>query len=175
MYTLWNVISLQRNETEIQFVLFYSLNFVKPVHVHLMPQYTPDDVEHSAIPSGLLLMEYHLMECSKFNERWISRYQSHNNNASMTSLGIVQKPAWLHHHSRKQRNLSFFLIDLSTSCTVLSISNISRILVIVTLVGDRVPNSTLQRRCTSRTFYTFQQHFSDHLSSSKGNFTAKFV
>ena len=30
-----------------------------------------------------------LMACSKFEEHWNSRYQSHKNTASMTSLGIV--------------------------------------------------------------------------------------
>ena len=63
-YTLSNVISQKQNETEIQFhVVYYSLNFLKPVHVqnvHLLPQYTPnDDFEQNDIPSGLLLMEYH--------------------------------------------------------------------------------------------------------------------
>ena len=32
----------------------------------------------------------------------------------MTSLGIVQKPAWLHQHSRYQWNFSFFRTGLST-------------------------------------------------------------
>ena len=48
------------------------------------------------------------MACSKFDEHWISQCQSHENIASMTSLGIVQKAAWLHQHSRYQRNFSFF-------------------------------------------------------------------
>ena len=55
-----------------------------------------------------------IFEPAKFDERWISRYQSHENIASMTSLEIVQKPAWLHHHSRYQWNFSFFLTDHST-------------------------------------------------------------
>ena len=47
VYTLWNVISQQRNETEIQIVLCS------------IPQYTANkDVEQSDIPSGLLLMVY---------------------------------------------------------------------------------------------------------------------
>ena len=33
VYALWKIISQQRNETEAQFVLFYSLNFLKSVHV----------------------------------------------------------------------------------------------------------------------------------------------
>ena len=41
-----------------------------------------------------------LMACSKFDEHWISRYQSHEDIASMISLGIVQKPARLRQHSR---------------------------------------------------------------------------
>ena len=51
--------------------------------------------------------EISLMPCSKFDEHWISQYKSHENIASLTSLGIVQKPAWLHQHSRYQWNLSF--------------------------------------------------------------------
>ena len=34
-----------------------------------------------------------IFELAKFDEHWISRYQSHENIASVTSLGIVQKPA----------------------------------------------------------------------------------
>ena len=41
-----------------------------------------------------------ILELVKFDEHWISRYQSQENIASMTSLGIVQKPAGLHQHSR---------------------------------------------------------------------------
>ena len=55
-----------------------------------------------------------LIACSKFNEHWSSRYQSHENIASMTSLGIVQIPIRLHQHSRYQRNFSFFLTYIST-------------------------------------------------------------
>ena len=52
------------------------------------------------------------MECSKFNEQWISRDQSHKNIASKISLGIVRKPAWLYQHSLYQWNF-FFRTDLS--------------------------------------------------------------
>ena len=34
-----------------------------------------------------------IFELAKSDEHWISLYQSHENTASMTSLGIVQKPA----------------------------------------------------------------------------------
>ena len=44
-------------------VVFYSLNFLKPVHVqnvHLLPEYSPNnDVKQSGIQSGLLPTEYH--------------------------------------------------------------------------------------------------------------------
>ena len=87
-------------------VVFCSLNFLKPVHVrnvlHLL-QYTPhNDVEQRDMPSRVLLMECKasIFELAKFDELWISRYLSHENIVSMTSLGIVQKPAWLHQHSR---------------------------------------------------------------------------
>ena len=34
-----------------------------------------------------------IFELAKFDEHWISLYQSHENTALMTSLGIVQKTA----------------------------------------------------------------------------------
>ena len=87
--------------------MFYSLNYLQPVHVkniHLLPQYTPNnDVEQSDIPPGLLSVEL---------------------------LFLLHRP-------------------FNTSCTVPSTLNLSRILVIVTVVGGGVPNSTLQRRWTS--------------------------
>ena len=62
MYTLFETLFLSKEMRQTQFV-FYSLNFLKPVHVqivHLLPQYTlNNDVEQSDIPSALLLMEYH--------------------------------------------------------------------------------------------------------------------
>ena len=70
--------------------------------------------------------------------------------ASMTSLGIVQKPAWLHQLPCYQWNFIFPHRPSNTSYNFPSISNLSRILVIVTFVGGGVPDSTLQRRWTSR-------------------------
>ena len=58
--------------------------------------------------------EISLMVCSKFDEDWIFRYQSHENIVSVTSLGIVQKPTWLHQHSGYQWNFPFFRTGLST-------------------------------------------------------------
>ena len=57
------------------------------------------------------------MAYSTFDENWIPRYQSRENITSMTSLGIVKKPAWLHLHSRFQWNFSFFRTDLPTHLT----------------------------------------------------------
>ena len=34
-----------------------------------------------------------IFELAKFDEHWISRYQSHENIVSNTSLGIMKKPA----------------------------------------------------------------------------------
>ena len=110
------------------------------------------------------------MACSKFDEHWISRYQSRENIASMTSLGIVQEPALLHQHSRYQWNFFLPRRPFNTSCTVPSTSNLPWIRVNVILVGGGVPNSTLQRRWTSATFSTIQEHFSSHLRSSNDNF-----
>ena len=55
-----------------------------------------------------------IFELAKFDEHCISRYQSHENVASITSLGIVKKRTWLHQHSRYHWNFSFFRTDLST-------------------------------------------------------------
>ena len=113
VYILLNVISQKQSETNTICVVFYSLNFLKPVHVQsvpLLPQYAPNnDVEQSDIPSGLLLMERLFLPHQLFN----------------------------------------------TSCAIPLTSNLSRILVIVTLVGGGIPDSTLQCR-TSTTVSTFQ-------------------
>ena len=130
-------------------VVFNSLNFLKPIHVqnvHLLPQYTTNnDVERGQVSKCKASIFF---ELEKFDGHWISRCQSYENIASMTSLGIVQKPAWLHQHSRYQWNFSLHR-PFNTSCTVPSTSNLSRILVIVTLVGSGVPNSNHQRRWIS--------------------------
>ena len=101
-------------------VAFYSLNFLTPLHmqnVHLLPQSTPNnDVQKSDIPRTAWIVAdgISLMACSKSDEHRISLYQSHENIASMTSIGIVQKPSRLHQHSCYQWNFSFFRTDLST-------------------------------------------------------------
>ena len=82
-----------------------------------------------------------IFELAKLDESWFSRYQSHENIASMTSLRIMQNPAWLHQHSRYHWNFSFFCTDLSTHLgTISSTSNLSRILVTGTLVGGGIQN-----------------------------------
>ena len=85
-----------------------------------------------------------IFELAKFDGHWISRYQSHKNIASMTSLGIVQKPP----------STLLLLVELLSStptfqhiCTVPSTSNfVSDYCFIVALVDGGVPNATLQRR-----------------------------
>ena len=95
-------------------VVFYSLNFLKPVrvhNVHLLQQYNPkSDVERGQFSE----CKISIFELAKFDEHRIPRYQSHEIFNPMTSLGIVQKPAWLHQHTRYQWNFSFFRTDLST-------------------------------------------------------------
>ena len=95
-------------------VVFYSLNFLKPIHVqniHLLPQYTPNNnVECGQVSE----CKTSIFELAKFDEHWISQYQSHENISSMTCLGIMQKLAWLHQHSRYQWNFFSFRTDLST-------------------------------------------------------------
>ena len=63
-YTLWNIISHQQNETVIHCVLFYSSNFLKPVHVQnvqLLTQFIPNNVSNNSV-NGISLMT-----CSIFN------------------------------------------------------------------------------------------------------------
>ena len=59
----------------------------------------------------------------------------------MTSLDIAGKPAWPHQHSRSLSAEFLFLPHrpFKTSCTITT--NLSRTLVIVTLVGSGVPNA----------------------------------
>ena len=54
-----------------------------------------------------------------------------------------KKPDWLHQHTRYQWNFFLPHRPFNTTCTVPSTSNLSRILVIVTLIGGDLPNSTL--------------------------------
>ena len=95
-------------------VVFYSLKFLKSVrdqNFHLLPQYTPsNDIERGQVTE----CKSSAFELEKFDEHWISWYQSHENVTSMTSSGIVPKPAWLHQHSRYQWNFSFFRTEIST-------------------------------------------------------------
>ena len=102
-------------------VVLYSLNFLKPVHVqniHLLPQYTPNNVVKRGQVSEC---KTSIFKFAKFEKHWISRCQSHENTAWMTSLGIVQKPAWLHQHSqllflsRRLFNTSFMNRDIHPS------------------------------------------------------------
>ena len=137
-------------------VVFYSLKFFKSVHVqnvHLLPQFTlNNDVESGQLSE----CKASIFELAKLNEHSISRYQSHERIVWTISLGIVKKLAWLHQHSRYQWNFSFFRTDLSTHLAPFHRLQTSRNLVIVTLAGGGVLNSTLQRRSTSTTFSTFQ-------------------
>ena len=64
MYTLVETLLVSnKGYINTMCVVFYSLNFLKPLHiqnVHLLTQYTPDnDIEQRDILSGQLLMEYH--------------------------------------------------------------------------------------------------------------------
>ena len=70
-YTLWNIISQQRTDKNTICLVFYPLNFLKPINVqniHLLPQYTPNnDVEQIDRPSGLLLLELLFLPHRPFN------------------------------------------------------------------------------------------------------------
>ena len=144
-------------------VVFYSLNFLKHVHVqnvHFLSQYTPNnDVEQSYIPSSSLLVGYHYVQSDLLSVRWtldfslpISREHCLNDFFGDHSKTCVAASAF---------SLSVELPFLprrhfNKSCTVPSTSNLSRILVIVALVGGGVPNSTLQRYLSSTTFSSLQ-------------------
>ena len=118
VYTLWNVISQQRNETEIQFVLCSISQTSLSPYMFKLSTFCHSTLAYLGRPH---LVRGQVSECkafifwlAKFDEHWIFRYQSHENIASMTSLGLVQKPARLHQHSGYQWNFSFFFTDLST-------------------------------------------------------------
>ena len=88
-----------------------------------------------------------IFELAKFNEHWMSQYQSHKCIASMTFLGIVQKNCLT--PSAHLLPVEFFFLPhrpFNTSCTVPTTSNLSRILLIIALVGGGVSNSTFQLR-----------------------------
>ena len=134
-------------------VVFYSLNFLKPVHVqnvHLLPQYTPNnDVEQSDIPSGLLLMEYH----------WWQVQNSMNTGFLDTNFTRL-----LWGSCRNLQDCFGTLVITGTSLS--SAPTFQHILyrsIDFKLVSDfycypcfcGLTNSTLQRRWTSTTFSTF--------------------
>ena len=148
VHTLWNGTRQKYNS-----VVYYSFNFLKHIHVqnvHLLPQYTPNnDVEQRDIPSGLSLMEYYF---------WASRIRWTLNFSIPISrehcLNVVFGDRAKTCITASALSLSVELLFLShrpfnTSCIVPSTSNLSRILVIVTLVGGGVPNWTLQRHWSS--------------------------
>ena len=63
VHSLKRYLSAKKWDWNTIFVMFYSLNFLQPVHVqsvHLLIEYTPyNDMEQNKMSSGLLLMEYH--------------------------------------------------------------------------------------------------------------------
>ena len=115
--------------------MFYSLTFLKHVHVqnvHFLPQYTRDnDVEQRNIPSGLLLMEYNFWARKiQWTRDFSVSTREHCLNGdrvktcmTASALSLAAKVLFLPH------------LPFNTSCTVPSTSNLSRILVIVTLCG----------------------------------------
>ena len=148
MYTLFETLFLS-NEMSHKYicVLFYSLNFLKPVHdqnVHLLPQYTPNnDVEREQVSE----CKASTFQLAKFDEHWIFRYKSHENIASRLLWG-----SWKNLHDCIN-TLVISGTSLSSAPTFQHILHrsidfkLSRILIIVTLVGGGVvPNSTRQRR-----------------------------
>ena len=91
----------------------------------------------------------------------------------MTSLGIVQKPTWLHQHSRYLWNLSFSLTDLSTHLTpfhqLQTCFGFLWLLPLLVVVYQIQPSNVVE----------LQQHFpldfSNQLRSWNDNFTAMFM
>ena len=97
-----------------------------------------------------------IFKLAKFVEHRIPRYQSRENIASMTSLGILQKPQWLHQHSRYQWKFSFFRTNCPTELVPFHLLQTCLwFLLLLPLLVVVVPNSTLQRRWTLTTFSTF--------------------
>ena len=140
--------------------MFFFLNFLKPVHVqnvHLLPQYTPsNDFEQSDIPYELLLMEY---------LRWHVQI-SIKTGFLYTNLTRTWPQSLLWGSCKNLHDCISTLVisgtSLSSAPTIQHILhrsidlNLSRVLVIVTLVGSGAPNSILQRLSTSSIFSTFK-------------------
>ena len=164
VYGLWNVISKQRNETEMQFILCSipqtSLSpYMFKISTFCHSTLPHKDVEQSDIPSGLLLMEYHWWHIqSDLSVPLVFAVLWH----TQCSLKFLKGRSleWLNREIEVEISLLVELLFLphrrfNTCCTVSSTSNLSQILFIVTFVGGGVPNSTLQCRWFS-TFSTFQ-------------------
>ena len=135
--------------------MFYSLNFLKPVHVqnvYLPPQYTPNNyVEQSDIPwivaNGILFWACKIRWTLDFSiqisgEHCLNDFFGDRAKTCMTAwaLSLSVELLFLPHR------------PFNTSCTVPSTSNLSRILVTVTLVGGGIPYSILRSHWTSTTF-----------------------
>ena len=153
IHSLKRYFSATKWDSNTFYVVFYSLNFLKSVHfqnAHLLPQYAPNnDAEQSDIPSGLLLMGYHWWHIqNSMNTRFLD---------ITVTRTLLQWLLWGSCENLHDCVSSLVIseISLSSAPTFQHIlhrsidSNLSRILVIVTLVSGVVPNSTIERRWTS--------------------------
>ena len=94
---------------------------------------------------GFILLKVNLIFIFKeINKMWNHDLQHLQVSLTSSALSLTVELLLLPH------------LPFNTSCTVPLTSNLSQILVIVTLVGVGVPNSTLKRKWTSTTFPTFQ-------------------
>ena len=141
-------------------VEFYSLNFLKPVHVqnvHLLSEYTPNnDVEQRDIRSALLAMEYHWW-ARKIRWRWISRYQSHEEHCLNDFFGDHVTTCMTSQHFHCQWNFSFFRTDLSRDLAQFhQLQTYLRFLLLLPLLVVVYKIQPSNVVWTSTTFSTFQ-------------------
>ena len=161
VHPLKRYFSSMKSDRNIICVVFYSLKSPKTIHeqnVHLLPQYTLyNGVEQSNTLSALLLMESVKLPFLRSQNLMYTGFLDTNLTRTLPQWllwGCMTASAF----SLSVELLFFPHRPFNTSCTVPSTSNLSRILVIVTIVGGgggSVPNSTLQCRWFS-TFSNLQ-------------------
>ena len=163
MYTVFETLFLSNKmRQKYNYVVFYSLNFHKPIHT--CSKCLPSATVHCRIErhtvwivaNGISLISQFHFWARKI--QWTLDFsipisQEHCLNDFFGDRAKTCMTASAHSSSVELLFLPHR--PFNTSCTVPSTSNLSRILVIATIVGG-VPNSTLQLRWVSTTFSTFQ-------------------
>ena len=138
---------------------------VHPQHWHRTERHTV-----WIVANGISLMAYSIWSLSS---SCVCSFVAYTENiASMPTFGDHPKTCTTASALSLSVGLLYFPDrPFNTSCTVPSTSNLSRILIIVTLVGGGLPNSTLQR-CWTSTFTTFRIEWETILQlANRGHFS----